>query len=113
VPNTHVPPLPGHRQVATLEFEGPPGRVGIKPGATMIGRHTEDDVSIPDVRVSRQHARLLADSDGGFEIANLTAARPEPNPMLVNGRRCEAARIGDGDVITLGGVSFRFRQAAA
>jgi hypothetical protein len=32
--------------------------------------------------------------------------------MLVNGEECEQASLGDGDVVTLGGVSFKLRLAA-
>lgn len=112
VPNTSVAPHPDDLPVAVLEFDGPPGRVPIRRGETVIGRHSDDDVRVPDVRVSRHHARLVAQS-GSFELHNLTAVRSEPNPMLINGEDREHARIADGDVITLGGVSFTFRLAAA
>ena len=113
VPNTMVAPHPEDRLVATLAFEGPPGTIPVKRGEVVIGRHSSDDVRIPDVSVSRHHARLVARGDGGFEIHNLTAVRSEPNPMLVNGASREHADIADGDVISLGGVSFQFRLATA
>lgn len=109
VPNTRIPPLPEHRPVAVLEFDGPPGPVPIMPGETVIGRHSEDDIRIRDIRISRHHARLTAGSER-CEIRNLTALRSEPNPMLVNGTHRERAEVVDGDVITLGGVSFTFRK---
>ena len=97
---------------AVLEFDSPPWAVILTAPDVMIGRHSHDDVRIPDVRVSRHHARLIAGRHGGFEIHNLTAARSEPNPMLVNGEECEHASLGEGDVVTLGGVSFKLRLAA-
>ena len=112
VTNTHVPPLPEYEVLGVLEFEGPPGRVPIRRGESVIGRHSDDDVRVQDVRVSRHHARIVAGERGSFEIHNLTAVRSEPNPMLVNGQSREHAEVVDGDVITLGGVSFTFRQAA-
>lgn len=111
VPNTSIAPLPENMPVAVLEFDGPPGTVPVQRGEVVIGRHSDDDVRVPDVRVSRHHARLVADA-GSCEIHNLTAARAEANPMLVNGERREHARVEDGDVITLGGVSFKLRLAA-
>jgi len=110
VPNTLIPPLPENIPVAVLEFDGPPGPVPIRRGETVIGRHSEDDVRIRDVRISRHHARLTAGSDR-CEIHNLTARRPEPNPMLVNGATLERAEVVDGDVISFGGVSFTFRKS--
>ena len=112
VPNTSIPQLPEDRPLAVLEFDGPPGRVVVRRGEVVIGRHSEDDVRVPDIRVSRHHARLVAHGgEDGFEIHNLTAVRSEPNPMLVNGKSREHASVGDGDVVTLGGVSFRLRLA--
>ena len=96
--------------MAVLEFDGPPGLVPIRRGETVIGRHSEDDVRVRDVRISRHHARLTAGSDR-CEILNLTARRSEPNPMLVNGATLERADVVDGDVISLGGVSFTFRRS--
>lgn len=112
VPNTSIPQLPEDRPLAVLEFDGPPGRVLVRRGEVVIGRHSDDDVRVPDIRVSRHHARLVAHGAGGrFEIHNLTAVRSEPNPMLVNGRSREHASVTDGDIVTLGGVSFRLRLA--
>lgn len=113
VPNITVPPHPEDRLLATLVFDGPPGQVPVRRGELVIGRHSSDDVRIADVRVSRHHARLVARDDGGFEIHNLTSVRPEPNPMQINGADREHAEIAEGDVVTLGGVSFQFRLAAA
>lgn len=98
--------------LAVLEFEGTLGRVEITRPEVVIGRHSEDDVKVPDIRVSRHHAKLVAKRGGGFEIQNLTAVRSEPNPMLINGQTRELADVSDGDIVTLGGVSFTFRRAA-
>jgi hypothetical protein len=99
--------------LAVLEFEGEPGRVTIMRPEVVIGRHSEDDIQVRDVRVSRHHARLVARRDGGFEIHNLTAVRSEPNPMQVNGVTREHANLQDGDIVSLGGVSFTLWLKAA
>ena len=98
--------------LAVLQFDIAPWNVTLTQPEVMIGRHSDDDVRIPDVRVSRHHARLVAKRQGGFEIHNLTAVRSEPNPMLINGAEREHSDIFDGDVVTLGGVSFTFKMAA-
>ena len=95
----------------TLVFEAGLGRVPLTKGEMLIGRHSNDDIRINDVRVSRQHARLVA-TNGRYEIHNLTAVRSEPNPMLINGTPKEHAILADGDVVSLGGVKFTFRAAA-
>ena len=99
--------------LAVLEFEGEPGRVKVMRPEVVIGRHSEDDIQVRDVRVSRHHARLVARRDGGFEIHNLTAVRSEPNPMQVNGVTREHASLQDGDIVSLGGVSFTLWLKAA
>lgn len=111
VPNTTIEPLPEDRPVATLEFDGPPGVVPVYRGEFVIGRHSDDDIRVNDVRVSRGHARLVARSANAFEIHNLTSSRDEPNPMQINGERRDASAVSDGDIITLGGLSFRLRLA--
>jgi hypothetical protein len=80
-------------------------------GEEFIGRHSENDIRIPDVRVSRRHARLIG-MGGRYELHNLTAVRSEPNPILINDVAREHAVLTDGDVISLGGVKLRFRAAA-
>lgn len=102
---------PSGAPLAVLEFDSPPWSVAMTTPEVVIGRHSQDDIRITDVRVSRHHAKLIARREGGFEIHNLTSVRSEPNPMLVNGEPREHADIDDGDVVTLGGVSFTFKPA--
>jgi pSer/pThr/pTyr-binding forkhead associated (FHA) protein len=95
----------------SLDFADRGGTVPITKPEAIIGRHSDDDIRIPDVRVSRHHARLTS-ADGHYEIHNLTAVRSEPNPLLVNGVEKEHAQLHDGDEISLGGVKFTFKAAA-
>ncbi len=105
-------PVPVAVAGPALVFDNSIGRFPLTKGEVLIGRHSNDDIRINDVRVSRQHARLVA-NDGHFEIHNLTAVRSEPNPMLINDVAREHAVLADGDVISLGGVKFTFRAKAA
>lgn len=94
----------------TLVFDHEIGPVPMPKPDVQIGRHSEDDIRVDDVRVSRHHARLTAVGDGKFEIYNQTAVRSEPNPILVNGVEKERTVLQDGDVVTIGGVNFEFRE---
>ncbi len=96
--------------LALLEFEDDPRVVSIARPRVVIGRHSDDDIRIRDVTVSRHHALLELDASGSFTIHNQTANREEPNQLLVNGIYREHATLNDGDLITLGGVTFRFRH---
>lgn len=93
-----------------LVFGGSIGEFPITKMEVIIGRHADDDVRVPDIRVSRHHARLTI-ANGHYEIHNLTALRSEPNPLIVNGVEKEHAELHDGDVISLGGVPFTFRAS--
>ncbi|MEJ1157020.1 FHA domain-containing protein [Prosthecomicrobium sp. N25] len=99
--------------LAVLEFEDDPGVVSIDRPRVTIGRHSDDDIRVKDVTVSRHHAVLQLNAAGLFEIHNQTADRAEPNPMLVNGVYREHAELADGDLVTIGGVTFRFRRELA
>jgi hypothetical protein len=96
--------------LALLEFEEDPRIVSIARPRVVIGRHSDDDIRIRDVTVSRHHALLELDANGNFAIHNQTAGREEPNQLLVNGVYREHFVLADGDLVTLGGVTFRFRR---
>jgi Kef-type K+ transport system membrane component KefB len=97
---------------ASLDFENAIGKVAVTSPDVVIGRHKEDGVRVNDVRVSRGHARLQKLADGVYEITNLTATRSEPNPITINGEAKDKAILKDGDVVSLNGVKFKFRNAA-
>lgn len=99
--------------LAVLEFEDEPGVVAVDRPRVTIGRHSDDDIRVKDVTVSRHHAVLQLNASGLFEIHNQTAGRSEPNPLLVNGVYREHAELADGDLVTIGGVTFRFRKEGA
>ena len=94
-----------------LQFEDNVGTVPLVKSEVVIGRHSQDDIRVPDVRVSRHHARLRLIDGGKVELTNLTADRSEPNPVTVNGVEKEHAVLVDGDRVSLGGVVFTLRMA--
>lgn len=99
--------------MAKLVFEDSLGTFDVTRGAVTIGRHSEDDIRINDVRVSRRHARLTVAHDGRFEIVNLTRDRSVSNPITVNGVEHEQFVLSEGDKVVLGGgPAFTVRYAA-
>lgn len=108
-----VPALPVAPALPVLVFDHEIGPVPMPKPDVQIGRHSEDEIRIDDVRVSRHHARLTAIGDGRFELYNQTAVRSEPNPILVNGVEKERTVLHDGDIVTIGGVNFTFREKPA
>jgi Kef-type K+ transport system membrane component KefB len=111
---TTAPPVAPAPVLATLEFgEDHGGTVAVTSPRVVIGRHRDATIRVDDIRVSRHHALLVQVDGGRFEIHNQMADRAEPNPILINGEVRETARLEDGDRVSLGGVSFTFRQGAA
>lgn len=115
-PGPAVTPAPAPASAAVLahlEF-GPEhgGSVNVTSARTVIGRHSDANIRVNDIRVSRHHALLVQGEDGKFEIHNQMADRAEPNPILINGEIKEHATLNDGDKVSLGGVGFVFRQVA-
>ena len=64
-----------------------------------------------ELSVPRHHA-CLKDDHGAYKVDDLTAARSEPNPVLVNGIEKEHAVLSDGDEAKVGGISFRFHKGS-
>lgn len=104
---------PTRPALAVLEFDDEPGVVAIETRRVTIGRHSDDTIRVRDVTVSRHHAVIQMKEDGRFEIVNQTATRGDPNPVMVNGVYREQSDLADGDLVTLGGVTFRFRAHAS
>lgn len=68
---------------------------------TTIGRTDENDVTLPDVSVSRHHARLKRQDDGTYVVTDLNSS----NGTLAQGRRLTgAARVYYGDRVQFGNI---------
>lgn len=99
---------PARPTIAVLQFADNLGTYPMRLHKISIGRHTDNDIRIEDVTVSRHHAIVSLAPSGGFEIHNLTASRSERNPVLVNGVEQDRANLADGDEVTIGSVRFTF-----
>ncbi len=105
----HVHPSYDER-VATDEpnawLEGPDGSQHvIKGGVSTIGRLSESDIIINDQNVSRRHAELHAVGDS-YELVDLGST----NGSKVNGQRVARQPLNDGDQVTFGAITLRFRR---
>ena len=68
-----------------------------------IGRDPANDLVIPDLSVSRNHAELRNLGDGRYEIVNLGSH----NGTFVNGRQVGQATVTDQDIVGIGRATFR------
>jgi len=69
-----------------------------------IGRSDDNDVVVADGRVSRHHARVVADGDG-YAIEDLGSS----NGTFVAGKAVRRARVGAGTTIVLGETVLEIR----
>jgi len=93
-----------------LVGQSPPvmGRVyALRFGTTTIGREATAEISIDEPSVSARHAELTYRSDG-VAVANLFST----NGTRVNGNPVDSVLLCDGDMITVGNVSFLLRETS-
>lgn len=84
---------------------GPPaGKTFRLSKVTTLGRSRTVDIRFDDRAVSREHARVLVDTDGQFILEDLQSG----NGTLVNGRRVRSARLHEGDRIAIGSAVLVF-----
>lgn len=72
------------------------------PGNTIAGRSGDSGIFLPDVTVSREHARFQVDANG-LSMTDLGST----NGTYVNGRRHEAGRLAEGDELLIGKFHLR------
>ena len=72
------------------------------PGNTIAGRSGDSGIFLPDVTVSREHARFQVDANG-LSMTDLGST----NGTYVNGRRHEAGRLSEGDELLIGKFHLR------
>ena len=85
-----------------IETSGQRRRVAVSKLPFTIGRAEDCDAVIPDSRVSRLHARLIAEGEQYFVLD-----ADSRHGTFVNGSRCQRAPLKDNDEITLGASGLR------
>jgi len=116
------PPGPGYppyEQQAPGGYGPPPGPGGgrnvrlvsgdgrsypLQIGSTVIGRGDQATLRLPDVGISRRHARL--DFDGAQVVLTDLGST---NGTMVNGQRVSAVALNPGDMVQVGTTTLTFR----
>jgi hypothetical protein len=96
------PPGAGTRNVRLVSADGRTYPVAI--GSTVIGRGDQANLRLPDVGISRRHARL--DFDGGQVVLTDLGST---NGTMVNGQRISAVALNPGDMVQIGTTTLTFR----
>lgn len=84
-----------------LTFRLPPGTV------KTIGRSTGAEFMVDAALVSRLHCQLTATADA-LHVKDLGST----NGTFVNGKRVQAAKLTDGDRLSVGRLELRVSQSA-
>lgn len=101
-PHHPGPPAAGPRNVRLVAGDGRNYPLSI--GSTVIGRGDQADLRLPDVGISRRHARL--DFDGAQVVLTDLGST---NGSMVNGQRVSAVALNPGDMIQIGTTTLTFR----
>jgi len=97
------PPLPDDSRQGWLI--GSTAEMALIPGENIIGREGDGVILVKSSTVSRRHARIVLDGNGGV-VEDLGSK----NGTYVNDRRIDAPTpIADGDQIRIGSLLFTFR----
>ena len=100
-------PSKAARSLAFLESQdGSRRRHAVTKSAFRIGRHSDNDLTIRDASISRQHAEIHRRRNGNFTITDLDSM----NGVFVNQKKIDSVTLSDGDVIEIGDKTFRFRM---
>lgn len=75
----------------------------VKRSPSLIGR-ASGDLVIADERVSKKHAQLDVSGPGHYLLMDLAST----NGTTVKGRSITTTRLDHGDVVSFGGVKFKF-----
>ncbi|HEX5594448.1 MAG TPA: DUF3662 and FHA domain-containing protein [Micromonosporaceae bacterium] len=96
------PPGPGGRSARLVTGDG--RAYPLQMGSTVIGRGDQATLRLPDVGISRRHARL--DYDGAQVVLTDLGST---NGTMVNGQRVSAVALNPGDMIQVGTTTLTFR----
>ncbi len=91
-------------ELRLISHDGPPRVIRLGQQALVIGREPECDICLPEVGVSRRHARIRP-YEGGYAVEDLGSK----NGTQVNGQTAQFSRLHDGDVVVCGTRSLVFR----
>lgn len=101
-PTPGAEPLTGTRTRLKLSYLGNSQELLFEgENELTVGRSKENDIQVPDPKVSRSHARLNM-SAGDCTLADCDSG----NGTWLNGRRIQVERLCVGDEIRLGGSSI-------
>lgn len=102
------------QQKASITILGSNAKFILNQGIYIIGRKSSDSLATlqvaPDINMSRQHARLVAQIVGGKLVAQISGLKAY-NPVLINGKLLPHGNpytLKNGDIFQLGNTRCLF-----
>lgn len=86
--------------------DGTEARFSLEGDSFTVGRDANNDIVIPDPRVSSRHLILKRSASGNFILNDLGAT----NPTRINGRVSTLAELSHGDTLMLGDTYARYES---
>jgi hypothetical protein len=99
-------PVPARASIVVSYPGQPVTKVSVRPGTMRIGRASDNDLSLPDERVSRHHGQIGV-RHGTLIYRDLGSS----NGSYVNGHRVTEIALGPGDVLQLGSSTLTIEPA--
>ena len=81
--------------------------INLASARVTLGRESRNDITIPDINVSRTHAEISLSPQGAWVITDLGST----NGTYVNGRAVASQPLNEGDHIAMGSTNFVFTLA--
>ena len=81
--------------------------IALASARVTLGRESRNDITIPDINVSRSHAEISLSPQGAWVITDLGST----NGTYVNGRAVASQPLNEGDHIAMGSTNFVFTLA--
>jgi len=89
--------------------DGAEARFALDGDSFTVGRAEDNDIVVPDPRVSSHHLVLKRSQSGNFIVNELGAT----NPTRINGRKSTLAELVDNDTLWLGDTYARYESPPA
>lgn len=93
-------------QLAVRTSGQPVSRINVRPGTTRLGRALDNDIVLPDDKVSRHHGQI------GMRLGMLVYTDlGSTNGSFLNGAAVTEIALGPGDVLQVGGSTITVEPA--
>jgi pSer/pThr/pTyr-binding forkhead associated (FHA) protein len=92
-------------KLVVIQAENLEGEIELEEDETILGRDEDNDVTVEDKRISRQHCKIILKEDQ-YVVSDLSSS----NGTFVNGIKVTEKALQNGDRIQIGSSVFEFQM---